>query len=196
MDDDGFTTVRRSGRERGNRSLRGAHKEKKTSNMSYTIQEPSRTKTNALTTEQKLVKVLAILETRKRQLIEEAGNGGKGKEKSFLASWTGKQMCRTTRSYAERFCGTVLVAYEIIPDQLAAVKSVLRNPDVKTASSVTTEPRFSRIICLGIGITNESRESQFQFVLLDMLQEAFEVSQFDMMSRQRLITAHLAGSNE
>lgn len=59
-----------------------------------------------------------------------------------------------------------------LPDQLAAIKSILRDPH----DNRETEPRFTRIICLGIGITSESRESQFQFVLLDMLKEAFEVS--------------------
>lgn len=72
------------------------------------------------------------------------------------------------------------------PDQLAAVKKILRDPHYhdESASTSTSQPRFTQIICLGIGITSESRESQFQFILLDMLKEAFEVSQPDLVTRQ------------
>lgn len=81
--------------------------------MSYTTQDSSRTKTGDRTTEQKLVKVLAILETRKRQLLEEAGNGGKGKEKSFLASWTGKQIHRQSGMVLTEFAVLFFWMYEI-----------------------------------------------------------------------------------
>lgn len=64
-------------------------------------------------------------------------------------------------------------------DQISAVQSKLIGED-DTADLPTSVqvPLSIRIVCLGIGIVNESRESQFQFVLLDLLKEALGVSSF------------------
>lgn len=94
MEDDGFTTVRRSGRGRGNRHPRVPLNEKTSSKISYTSQASSRPRNGDATVEQRLDKVLAILENRRRQLLEEEGHSGKGKERSFVASWTGKHTSR------------------------------------------------------------------------------------------------------
>ena len=104
MEDDGFTTVRRSGRGRGNRSPRAPLDHKTSSTISYTNQTTSRPRDRQPTTEQKLEKVLAILETRRRQLLEEEGNSGKGKDRSFVASWTGKQLNNFKCSNADCTC--------------------------------------------------------------------------------------------
>lgn len=172
MEDDGFTTVRRSGRGRGSRHPRVPLNKKTSLKISYTSQASSRPRNGDATVEQRLQKVLAILETRRRQLVEEEGHSGKGKERSFVASWTGKHMFSVNRATADHSTMDFTLRVGLLPDQLAAIRSILRDPNDERE----TEPRFTRISCLGIGITSESRESQFQFVLLDLLKEAFEVS--------------------
>jgi hypothetical protein len=64
-------------------------------------------------------------------------------------------------------------------DQMSHVRSVLTGDDDTSDPSTTCQTSIPvQIVCLGIGIVNESRESQFQLVLLDMLREALEVSSF------------------
>lgn len=119
----------------------------------------------------KLDKVLAILETRKRQLEEKSGGGGKGKEKSFVDSWTGKHdLLSDSHAFSVRLMGCTLV------DQIRALQRIFNGDLDATASPPPSAVRPMRIVCLGIGIVHESRESQFQFLLLDMLREALSVS--------------------
>lgn len=88
MDDDGFTTVRRTGRGRPARSDNKSGKTKPIAQIAYTTRATTGAARNGSTTEEKLDKVLAILETRRRQLEDKAC--GKGKEKCFMESWAGR----------------------------------------------------------------------------------------------------------
>lgn len=90
MDDDGFTTVRRTGRGRAYRPFQKPSKAKPSPQISYNTPTPIELGRGDITLEKKVGRVLAILETRKRQLEEKAGSGGKGKERSFVDTWTGK----------------------------------------------------------------------------------------------------------
>lgn len=90
MDDDGFTTVQRTGRGRAYRPFQKPSKTKPSPQISYNTPTSLGSRRGDTALEEKLNKVLAILETRKRQLEDKAGSGGKGKEKSFVDSWMGK----------------------------------------------------------------------------------------------------------
>lgn len=60
-------------------------------------------------------------------------------------------------------------------DQIISVRRIFQG-DLDGAASSARSSRPMRIVCLGIGIVHESRESQFQFLLLDMLKEDLQVS--------------------
>lgn len=60
-------------------------------------------------------------------------------------------------------------------DQITSVRRIFQG-EVDGAASSARSSRPMRIVCLGIGIVHESRESQFQFLLLDMLKEDLQVS--------------------
>jgi hypothetical protein len=97
MEEEGFTIVRRTGRGRTSRSANKAGKAKQSPQISYNSRAPAESTRRDLTWEEKLDKVLAILDTRKRQLKDQSGTGGKGKDKSFMDSWTGKHVCVCSR---------------------------------------------------------------------------------------------------
>ncbi|KAJ9123003.1 hypothetical protein QFC24_004042 [Naganishia onofrii] len=146
MDDDGFTIVKSKGRT-PRRQQSGRDKGKAVSRLAYDTRGQTSTFYGGSTSEDKLEKVLAILQTRRRQLLDDDQASGKGN--TFLKRWK---------------------------DQMSQVRSVLTGDDDTSDPSTTCQTSMPvQIVCLGIGIVNESRESQFQLVLLDMLREALEI---------------------
>lgn len=95
MDEEGFVTVRRKGRSRTPRTSSKVSKEKQSPQILYITHVPSGSIRGELTSEQKLEKVLAVIETRKRQLEDESGYGGKVKDRLFMNSWTGTYSIHT-----------------------------------------------------------------------------------------------------
>lgn len=71
------------------------------------------------------------------------------------------------------------LTFATLLDQIAAVQSLFSGKHDDTASTPSDSPPHpARIVCLGIGIVHESRESQFQFLLLDMIKQALQVYKY------------------
>ncbi|KAJ9103157.1 hypothetical protein QFC21_002579 [Naganishia friedmannii] len=88
MDDDGFTTVKKSQKGRApRRPPSGQANGKTVSRMAYDTRVRTSSSQKGLTLEDKLEKVLAILQTRRRQLLDD--DQGVGKGNTFLKRWKG-----------------------------------------------------------------------------------------------------------
>lgn len=87
MDDDGFTIVKSKGRTPRRRQS-GRDKGKAVSRLAYDTRGQTSTFYGGSTSEDKLEKVLAILQTRRRQLLDDDQASGKGN--TFLKRWKGR----------------------------------------------------------------------------------------------------------
>ncbi|KAJ9110109.1 hypothetical protein QFC19_001780 [Naganishia cerealis] len=94
MDNDGFTIVKRSHKSRASRPPPGGHsKGKSVPRLAYDTREQGKSTQTTATMEEKLEKLLAILQTRRRQLLEDEQGSGKGK--TFLKRW---EVCASPES--------------------------------------------------------------------------------------------------
>lgn len=87
MNDDGFTIVKSKGRA-PRRPPSSQPKGKAVSRMAYETRGQRSTSQQGPSLEEKLEKVLAILQTRRRQLLDV--DQGVGKGTTFLKRWKGK----------------------------------------------------------------------------------------------------------